>query len=365
MNVPLKNPKPDIEAFRKLIKREDEPSRVHFVELFCDYAIMDHVWKNCFEKEWLKQAKDDADGQKTYWLNYIEFQRRMGYDFIRVSGGLDFTEQKKRVADDTADGATGKRHWVEEGTGPIASWEEFEKYPWPDAQAPLPWYYEFVAEHLPEGMGLFVCPTSGFLEVPMNDLLGFQNMSMLMFDDAKLVDAVFAKVAELIKGFYAKCLGLPKLAGIFQGDDMGFKTSTMISPDDLRRLVFPHHKELAKTAHDKGLLYILHACGNLEGVMGDLIDDVKIDAKHSYEDAIQPVAEFKKKYGDKVAALGGVDIDKLCRLDEKALRKYVKDILDACQPGGGFALGSGNSVANYVPPENYLIMMDEGTMWRG
>ena len=29
-------------------------------------------------------------------------------------------------------------------------------------------------------------------------------------------------------------------------------------------------------------------------------------------------------------------------------------------PGGGYCLGSGNSVTNYIPVDNYLIMMDEG-----
>jgi uroporphyrinogen decarboxylase len=31
-------------------------------------------------------------------------------------------------------------------------------------------------------------------------------------------------------------------------------------------------------------------------------------------------------------------------------------------PGGRYALGSGNSVANYVPIENYFAMLEEG--WR-
>jgi len=32
-------------------------------------------------------------------------------------------------------------------------------------------------------------------------------------------------------------------------------------------------------------------------------------------------------------------------------------------PGGGYALGSGNSITNYIPVENYLIMLDEGAKW--
>ncbi len=29
-------------------------------------------------------------------------------------------------------------------------------------------------------------------------------------------------------------------------------------------------------------------------------------------------------------------------------------------PGGGYCLGTGNSVANYIPLDNYLAMVDEG-----
>jgi uroporphyrinogen decarboxylase len=65
-----------------------------------------------------------------------------------------------------------------------------------------------------------------------------------------------------------------------------------------------------------------------------------------------------------VAALGGVDVDKLARFDEESLRKYVRDILDKCMPGGRYALGSGNSVTNYVPPKNYITMLEEGLKWK-
>ena len=63
-----------------------------------------------------------------------------------------------------------------------------------------------------------------------------------------------------------------------------------------------------------------------------------------------------------MAALGGVDMDKLGRMGEADLRAYVRKILDQCMPGR-FALGSGNTVANYIPVENYLAMVDEARRW--
>jgi uroporphyrinogen decarboxylase len=65
-------------------------------------------------------------------------------------------------------------------------------------------------------------------------------------------------------------------------------------------------------------------------------------------------------YQDRIATLGGVDMDKLARLDELNLRRYIGGILEKCMPGGRYALGSGNTIANYIPVQNYLIMLDEG-----
>jgi uroporphyrinogen decarboxylase len=97
--------------------------------------------------------------------------------------------------------------------------------------------------------------------------------------------------------------------------------------------------------------------------MNDLIDYVGIDAKHSFEDNILAVAEAKEKYGKRIAILGGADVHVLCTEDEAGVRKYVSGILNACAPSGGYALGTGNSVANYIPVQNYLAMLDEGRRW--
>jgi uroporphyrinogen decarboxylase len=134
----------------------------------------------------------------------------------------------------------------------------------------------------------------------------------------------------------------------------------MISPAMMRRWVFPVHKKMAEMAHSKGSLYVLHTCGNLKAVMDDIIDDVKVDAKHSFEDTYLPVMEAKKLYGHRIGLIGGVDMDKLCRRTPNELREYVSYVLKACKPGGGYCLGSGNTVANYVPLENYLTMLNIG-----
>jgi uroporphyrinogen decarboxylase len=93
--------------------------------------------------------------------------------------------------------------------------------------------------------------------------------------------------------------------------------------------------------------------------MDDLIEDVKIDGKHSYEDAIIPVEEFQARYGDRIAVLGGVDINLLSAGSEADIRTRVRTLVETCGQRGRYALGSGNSIPSYVPVENYLAMVDE------
>ena len=141
---------------------------------------------------------------------------------------------------------------------------------------------------------------------------------------------------------------------------MGFKTQTMISPNTWWTSRCPGTARWRLSPHEHGRPYLLHACGNLKEIMEPLIQDVGIDGKHSFEDTIQPVTEAKRVYGDRIALIGGIDMDLMCRGTEEQIRRRVREVLDVCQPGGGYCLGTGNTVANYVPLENYLAMLDEG-----
>jgi len=211
----------------------------------------------------------------------------------------------------------------------------------------------------PEGLGI-VGRVSGVLENAMFTL-GFEGMSYLLADDPELVHDVVDSVGSLILNVVETLAGMKGVGAVFFGEDMGFKTASMLSPGAMREFIFPWHRRIVAAAHARGKPILLHSCGNLRALMEDILA-VGWDAKHSFEDVIQPIAEAKRLYGGRIAVLGGIDMDLLSRGSEAAVRRRVREVLRACAPGGGFALGSGNTVANYVPLGNYLAMLDEG--WR-
>jgi len=357
MRIPMERPSPDFEALTKVLKGEMTPERVHFVELGVDHEVIRDITEHHMNREWVPLAEGTSEA---YQKQLVEFYYQMGYDFVPASSEwLNMPEFRKRAAKDTADLSKGERTWIEESGGIIKNWSEFEQVGWDGIHFRLE-SLEHTEAHLPDGMKV----TIGYalFEMILEWFLGYEDLFVLSLESPELVEAVFEQWGQKIYDMYAEAIQHPKVGGIFHPDDLGHRTGTMLSPDFLRKNVFPWFKKYAALAHEHGKLFLYHCCGNVLEVMQDLIEDVRIDAFHSFQDLIIPIGEFMSTYGGRVAALGGIDMDKLARMNEADLRQYVRETLDQCMPGR-YALGSGNSIANYIPAANYLAMLDEGLQY--
>ena len=348
-------PLPDYTKLLAALRRQGDPAYVPFLELFADPEVVaafvggpaTHKPEQIVHRPMLERAIEQR----------VQFWYRLGYDAVWQGSSLQLKFNKFEI-DDTASLPRERRQWMSEGQGPITNWEDFERYPWPTSADANLYAMEYMASCLPEGMGI-IAQISGGLE-PVTWLMGYQTLALALYDQPDLVEALFAKIWEINVPLAQTMAQMDRVIALWMGDDMGFRSSTLISPQHLRRYVFPYHKKIAAIAHDQEKLFLLHSCGNLEAVMEDLIEEVGIDAKHSFEDAIQPVERFTERYGRRIAVIGGVDVDLLARGSEEQVRERTRQILEACAPTRAYILGSGNSIANYVQPQNFLAMLDEG-----
>jgi len=251
---------------------------------------------------------------------------------------------------------------VDDNCGIIETREDFDRYAWPEITGDVAAYLLKAQAQIPDGMKMVYLTPAGILENVMW-LMGYVPFSYALMDDEQLVWDLFERIGEnhlvIMRGCLESC-DMSKLGAVAMGDDMGFSTGTMLSPKLMRKFVFPWQKKVVELAHHYDLPFILHSCGNLNAIMGDLIHDVEIDAKHSFEDKIMPVSEACRLYKRDIAILGGVDMDFLCREGEIELVSGVERIIENCAPGGGYALGTGNSLADYVPFRSYTSMLETG-----
>lgn len=356
MNVPLKNPRPDAASFIDIMLGRKPASRVPLVEYIVDPVVMEPIVTGLLGREWV-EPDGSREATVRHLDNFIAFWHAMGYDCVRIEFGLPF-EAGNLVIDDAAPASTRKRAWTDQHEGTLASWEDFEAYPWPRVEDFDFSALEYVNSHLPDGMGLLSCHGGGIFE-HLSQVMSIEKLCMAVYEQPDLVRAAADRIGALLLAYHRRLLELDNLSAIFQGDDMGFRTGTLLTPDQMREYVLPWHKRFAAQAHEHGRPYFLHSCGNIESIMNDLIEDAGVDAKHSYEDAIIPVEDFQARYEGRIGVLGGVDINILSAGSPDEVRRRTRQLLEICGPRGRYAAGSGNSVPSYVPVDNYLAMVDE------
>ena len=296
-----------------------------------------------------KLVGDDEEPSGELFDNELRIRafRNAGYDYATVGiPGFVYVSGEARKASTRS---------LNEGAV-IRDRASFDAYDWPDTEGADYAFLDRITEILPDGMGLIVHGPGGVLENVI-DLVGFENLCYTTIDDTDFTDRLFAAVGTRLVRYYEKSVQHEAVGAVIVNDDWGFKSQTMLSPDQMRRFIFPWHEQIVSVVHGAGKPAILHSCGCRRDVMEDIIEGMKYDGLHSFEDAILPVEESYDLYHDRIAILGGIDVDFMSRATPDEVYERSKRMLKKSECDGGYALGTGNSVPEYVPDENFFAMI--------
>ncbi len=152
---------------------------------------------------------------------------------------------------------------------------------------------------------------------------------------------------------FFKQLGFDAILG---GEDYGFNSGPFMSPQTFRRIHFPGLKRTCEAAHENGLFYICHSCGNLRPIL-PLMIEAGIDVYQAIQ-PIEDIASLKRDFGRDVCLWGGVSNHDLVLSTPEEIRAQVKQSVSACAPGGGFILGSSHSITVQTPLDNTIAYLE-------
>lgn len=291
----------------------------------------------------------DSSDKREFFRRYIKFLRGYGYDVIPFEGCMVELIQN-------GEGLMGR------GESLFKSVDDILSFPWsimPDKYfARFSPFFDALESQLPPGMKAVGGVGNGIFET-VQDFVPFTHLAYLGVDDEEAFDLLFKKVGEMFVSIWKRFLTKysHNYAVCRFGDDLGFKSSTLIHPDVIRRNILGEYEKVIKEIHSFNKPFLLHSCGSIFPVMEDIIS-IGIDAKHSNEDSIAPFSDWVEKYGDRIGNFGGIDMNVLCVEDEATIKKYVTEILTYCDRKRGIAIGSGNQIADYVPPEGFIAMVE-------
>lgn len=333
-----KNRQPDFNELVKVLQKKI-PSRPTLFEFFFNDNLHDEI---------LPRKDFEINDYGDLCIYRSNVFRLLGYDYVTLPLYEHFVFPVKEH--DTKDSISLNDQIM------IKDYETFESYPWPKIDKADEPHIVKVSQQIPAGMKVIVQGPGGILE-NLIALVGYDNLCFMLFDQPELLQLIVDKIGESIIEYYEHCLQHDVVGACIVNDDWGFITQTMLAPEDMRKYIIPWHKKIVKLIHDHGRPAIMHSCGNLWNVMDDIIDDIGFDAKHSYEDNITSVEESYDRLNGRIAVLGGIDVDYMCRKTPEEIYNRSKKMVEIGQKKGGYALGTGNSVPKYIPIENYYAMI--------
>jgi len=333
--------------FRNIVAaaNNQRPKRLPLYEHIICPTIMEKI----LDVKFAEMEKGDSADLDGFFAQYCRFWKEMTYD--TVSYEVCVTEI-----------LPGGGALLAETIGVIQNRADFEAYPWSDLPR-IFWEtagprFDALAKNMPTGMKAIGGVGNGVFETS-EDLVGFEQLCYMQLDDPELFADLFKKIGDLQIDLWKTLLD--KYHDLFcvcrTGDDMGYKSQTLLAPEAVITHIVPQYSRITRHIHNAGRPYLLHSCGCIFDVMEHIIG-TGIDAKHSNEDVIAAYDRWIEDYGDCIGMFGGIDTDRVCRMKPDDLYKFViEEGTRFRTKAKGFALGSGNSIPDYVPVDGYLAMV--------
>jgi len=322
-----------------------------------EHLVGDTIVEQVMNKKIAQLRDGDAADINEYFNVYCTFFKEMGYDTVSYEDLIGPAMP--------GSGALGNHV-----KGVIQTREDFDSYPWDSISDTFfnmySKYYDALRVNMPAGMKAIGGVGYGIFEC-VQDLVGYEDLCYMVVDDPDLYRDMFFKIGESNLKIWNRFL--KEYGDIYCvcrfGDDLGFKSNTLIPTDDIRTLVIPQYKKIIDAVHSAGKPFLYHSCGCIFEVMDDIINIAGINAKHSNEDQIARFPVWVEKYGDRIGNFGGIDTDAVCRLPYAEMKEYITDVVRKSSGHGGFAFGSGNSIPDYVPIDGYMNMVEIARGIRG
>ena len=189
--------------------------------------------------------------------------------------------------------------------------------------------------------------------------VGTQEMIMHAMDSPdwvhKFLSILLEKKLQFIEETLKKCgYDLIELGG-------GAGSSTVISPKMFKEFCLPYEKKIISALHNIGLRTVYHTCGGMMPLL-EMIVETGTDAMETFSPpeigGDVDLAEAKKRIGDKVCMLGGIDqLHVLRNGTPKSIRHFVKKAFKEAGHGGGYIIKPCDDFF-HVPPENLQAFAD-------
>jgi len=194
---------------------------------------------------------------------------------------------------------------------------------------------------------------------------GFENFMVDLVADKPLAHRLLSRQLEAYLPRIEKYLDAvgPYVDIIQVNDDLGGQNSPLISPEVYREMIKPYHEKLWGYIKEKsGKPILLHSCGSIYELIGDLIE-IGVDALNPIQVSAENMdtKKLKTEFGkDIIFWGGGCDTQNvLAQKTPEQVKQEVARRVEDLAPGGGFVFCQVHNIQADVPVENIIAMYEK------
>ena len=189
----------------------------------------------------------------------------------------------------------------------------------------------------------------------LRSLMGPEDLLYKFYDEPELIHSCMESwlaLADYITAYHQQSVSIDEL---FLGEDICYKTGSLIAPDMIREFLFPYYQQLIENMRRRNKKP-LHLYIDTDGYCNCVIDLYKeLGMTHISPLEVASgcdVVEIAKQYPDLLLEGG---IDKRILADSKdAIAREVERIMSYMKPRGGYIPTCDHGVPEEVPFENYV-----------
>jgi uroporphyrinogen decarboxylase len=297
----------------------------------------------------------------------VDFWRTAGYDFCCVRSGVRSVVRglhpvvREWLRAKYGENKSGS--WVNEDSSILLTRQDFDEFPWPKPQdlggyddyALLDEYLGALSRCLPPDMKLIV--QLGYLFMGAWQIMGFDNFCLQLADDPEFVQAVIYKLATSQHAVLETLLQYDCVGALWMPDDLCYNSGPVVAPKFYRKHIYPWYVKIIQRCHQANRPVGLHSDGDLTRLLPDLVE-CGFDAIHPFEPPLNDIVAVKKQWGQRIAVCGNIDLKAtLVAGTPETVETEVRDKAAQLAPGGGWLIGSSNSIPDFVPIENYKALL--------
>lgn len=189
-------------------------------------------------------------------------------------------------------------------------------------------------------------------------LRGFEN---IMMDIVTEPDRVKRLLDRLIDEWYLGLIDQHASLGqhgVIMLDDWGTQANLMVSPDTWREIFKPRYKRLIDAAHDRGMKFMLHSCGDIRLIMDDLVE-IGLDVIQKDDMECLGLDWIHQNMAGKLTFCGPLDLQRvLPKAGPEDIRREVKRTIRLVGPHNGGLIGMiySQPQAVNIPWEKFIMM---------